>query len=658
MNGPRGGPTNLATDSAMVAVQAEAFHGDVIYQVGVVPSPLETFEVGLRSLRGGMAPQAREHIRDAVVNGYVNGRSCFYLLLALLSGRTPQQVPPEELTMLHSVRDAIKDGDEWADAIRLIDDLMTSQDPLDIEQELKELAPIQRDDILQHLEMFLHSSVKDDLWARAFDAARNDRCKGDRLDRAWKFFQPRPIGARVRPTRPVTIELGTRIGATATTALALGSVGFVGVAAWQHTWSATVPALLAFAVGCYASVRSGVEWRFRKERRQAKDREYLGRSIATARGGGFAAKIDQQFNRYFALYTPRGADKARWIAETAGVRRALHDEVITIYRESTVNAERVAWLVRYLVSDVARRWQAGTLWDYRNELRVPVSMKAICVLGAVAAALGGILLAWNGAHVRPLTVPMAALVALAAVWLAARGWLRIAVEHRRHAADDAEGKHLLANRQAALDRWKCKLADRPDDLEMAHWLECDRKALMEEAMRLYKLKRQDVLAHAFIEAPATPSYKRARVRKGPWRYSRYKILTFLLTKDGVRQLTVDLDFEQATFHNRERTNYRYDAFTSVQVAEANGGQITFKLTLTNGAPISVKVTDPPSEFTEDEDPRSASPATLDTAGLGNALHVLEGVAAEGKEWINFERQREQAPLADLSEAIDAIFTSN
>ncbi|WP_336216675.1 hypothetical protein [Nonomuraea sp. LPB2021202275-12-8] len=662
MNDARTGPANLAADSSNVGVQAEAIHGPVnVYQVAAAPSPEETFEAGLNSLHAGMAPEARKHIREAVVlRNYVNGRSCFYLLLALLSGRTLQQVPPGEIAMLRCVRGAIKDDDEWADAIKLVDHLLTSRaaegGAADIEPELQKLTDEQRNDILQHMEMFLDSSAEDALWTRAFDAARNDRYAKDRQKRAWKFFQPEPIGARVRSADPVVIGVGTWSGATAITALALATGGFIAAAAWQHTGSAAVSALLALAAGCYASVRSGVEWRCRKERCQAKDREYLRRPVTT-RGDGFASKIDRQFNHYFSLYTPPDADRAGWLSETAGVRRALRDEVVTIYRESTVNAKRVAWLTRYLVADVARRWQAGKLWDYRKELRVPRLVKAMCVLAAIAAAAAGAFLVWSGAHVRPFVLSPVALVAVASIWFAARLWLRIAAAYKRHSADMAENKGLLADRQAAFDRWKRKLADRPDDLEMARWLECDRKALMEQAMGLYRLKRQDVLAHAFIEAPATPFYDRARIQDGPWRYSKYKILLFLLTKDGVRQLTMRLDFQKVTFPIRARTNYRYDAFTSVQVAETDNGENVFVLTLTNGDPIKVKVTDPPTDVTEteDKDPQGASQVTLGTAGIWNALHVLEGVAAEGKQWIAFERQREKVPLAEVSKAVNAVF---
>ncbi|MFG1947765.1 hypothetical protein [Nonomuraea sp. NPDC048826] len=551
MNDSSSGTTNVAQDSANVAVQAEAIHGPVnVYQVAAARSAEEIFQAGLNCLRAGMAPEARENLREAVVvRNYVNGRSCFYLLLALLSGRTLQQLPPNEIDMLRCVRGTVKDDDAWADAIKLVDHLLTSRPQesrvVGLEQEFQKLTDEQRNDLLQHMEMFLDSSAEDALWASAFEAARHDRYALNRLGRAWKFFQPEPIGARVRPTDPVLVGPGAWTGAMATTALALVTVGFLGATAWQHNETVALFALLTLTASCYVSVRSGVEWRWMKERRQAKD----------------------------------------------------------------------------------------------------------------AAIVAGGFLVWSAAHVRPLFVSLAAIVALASVWSTARLWLRIAAEYRRHSADKREKERLLAGRRAAFDRWKRKLDDRPDDLEMARWLECDRKVLMEQAMDLYRLKRQDVLAHAFIEAPATPFYDRARIENGPWRYSKYKILLFLLTKDGVRQLTQHLDFREATARSRARINYRYDAFTSVQVAETDNGENAFELTLTNGDPIKVKVTDPPTDVTEteDRDPQNASQLTLGTAGLGNALHVLEGVAAEGKAWIALERQREKVPQAEVSRAVNAMF---
>ncbi|WP_436759051.1 hypothetical protein [Streptosporangium sp. V21-05] len=657
--------TNIAEDSATVGVQAETIHGDVnVYQVPPHASPQEKFEVGVRYLHGGMPTKAREYIGEAVVDGYVTSRSCFYLLLALLSGRTLQQVPKEDLSPLLFVQGKVVGGadDRWSRAIKVINRLLVSLEKGDvdspaIDEELRGLDISQRDEILRNLEMFLNGPVQDGLWARAFDSARKDRCEGRRLQRVWKFFQPEPIPARVRWPRPAVTTTGAWIRSITTTILSLASACFIGALSWQHAWSSAAPALLLFVTGCYTWARSGVEWRFRIERRQAKDKEYLavGQRPTSTSQHGFANKIDRQFNDYFARYVPRSTDRTEWLARTAGVRQTLRDEVVDLYRESRIDAKRVAWLTRYLVSDVKTRWQAGTLWEYRDQLRVPTSTKALFILGAAALAVGGAITIWGGLHVRPFSVAAATVVALGSGRIAVGDWLRIIMEHKRFAVEQEEAKQLLADRESAFQRWTRKLADKPGDLEMAHWLDCDRKALMEEAMRHYKLAPRDVIAHAFIEAPAT-YYKRARVRKGPWRYSRYKLLIFLLTVDGVRQITVDLDFEKAAFHDRGRINYRYDAVAAVQVTEADDGHRTFELTLVNGHPIKVEVTGPPPDIVEPgEDTRTVSQVTLDAAGLGNTLHILEGVAAEGKEWINHERQREQDGLANLANAAHGIF---
>ena len=53
----------------------------------------------------------------------------------------------------------------------------------------------------------------------------------------------------------------------------------------------------------------------------------------------------------------------------------------------------------------------------------------------------------------------------------------------------------------------------------------------------------------------------------------------------------------------------------------------------NGDPISVIVTDlDPEDIQQGEDEDSLSEAALDAANVANTLHVLEGIAAEGKGW--------------------------
>ncbi|MGH3741017.1 MAG: hypothetical protein ACRDT1_06760, partial [Micromonosporaceae bacterium] len=201
------------------------------------------------------------------------------------------------------------------------------------------------------------------------------------------------------------------------------------------------------------------------------------------------------------------------------------------------------------------------------------------------------------------------------------------------------------DRWDAYQRWERRLlATRPSEEDMERWLDCDRKLLLDRAMRHYKLAWRDVIAHGFLQTPASP-YQRARMQRGPLRYSRYELRLFLITADGVREFTTQLNFEHATWHGERRANYRFDAVASIHVTKRDLQQ-TFELTLVNGRPIEVPVTDSDiGQLEPGEDPKTLTEVTLDAAGLGYTLHILEGMAAEGKQWIDRGRQNNRG-LAD------------
>ncbi|WP_157244584.1 hypothetical protein [Nonomuraea typhae] len=646
---------NVAEDTATVGVQAETVHGDVtVYQIPADPTPEERFAGGVHRLLGGMADEAREPIKQAVADGYVTGRSCFYLILALLSGRTVQQLSKDDLHLLHDVRGKLTEPpSRWTDAIRVVNRILLAlekdADADAVEDELKVLDADLREEVQRHLEIFLNGPVQAKIWARVFDAAKEERLANERLERAWKFFHADPAPPRVRRARPVTITVGAWVLTVASTVLAAGTLAYLAALAWQKA----IPALLLCAAGAWVFGRHAAIWRFRAQRRWATDRAY---DPARSRPApivdrSFVRKLDHQLRRYFRRYLPVGAERERWLAETAGIRQALRDEVAELYREDRIPADRVIWLIRHLVCDVRDRWERGTLWAYREQLRIPFSVKARCVLGAAALATGAGMLAWNAIQVNPFAAVLGLILGAAGGWFSGFGWVGFAVERRRHRADKEVADRQRADRQRDFERWTAKLAGKPADQEMAHWLECDRKALMEKAMRHYKLEAKDIITHAFIEAPAFPC-KRASVPDGPWRYSRYTLLVFLLTADGVRQMSAVLDFEKAGFHGQRRDNYRYDQVGAVHVSQADDGYLTFELTLVNGKEITLEISgpDPDADEPEEEDERTVNQVTLDTAGLGNTLHVLEGIAAEGKEWIAQERRREERRLPLLADA--------
>ncbi|GAB1824404.1 hypothetical protein [Herbidospora sp. RD11066] len=645
--------SNYAEDSAIVGIQAGTVHIDKYYELPPNPTLEDRFELGLNYLRGGSAENARAVICAAVLDGYVTSRSCFYLLLVLLSGRTLQQVPEEELEILHRARKDLTGHpeDQWTQGIKAIGTVVTSLQKkgfdAQAEADLGALPPEQRDEILRNLEIFLSGPTLEAFWTRSFEAAEKDRFGGNRKERTWKFFHPMPAGPRARPVRPMMITAGDRLGLTAASGFTALGLGYLVIVSWQHTWSSTLFAVALLTGGAHVCARLAPVWNFRVIRLRLKDEEWSSpaQDEADDRRRGFAGEIDRQFKHYFGRYVPENTDRDAWLAATKGIRQHLRDEVVEVYREERIEAKKVAWLTRHLVHDVKTNWEKGTHRAYRTELHVPARMKVTCVLAVTVMSVGVALVGWNALHLRPVSViALTALLALVARF-AVPAWLRITCERLRHAADEAEHAEKKARRTDALERWRAKLIDRPNDVDMAAWLDCDRKILMADAMRHYKLAASDIVALAFIEGHAE-DYDRASFRKGPWRYSRYEVLVFLLTNDGVRQMKAELDFPKATFHNRSRINFRYDAVASVSATAADDGDKEFELTLMTGRTIKVAVTGQ-SPQTGDGAP-SMSQITLDTAGLGNTLHVLEGIAAEGKQWIQNERRRGKIKLDDLT----------
>jgi hypothetical protein len=651
---------NTADGSASVGVQADTVHGGVhFYQVSDSDTAEHKFAVGVRYLRAGVASEARKLIGRAVFDGFENNESYFYLTLATVSGRTLQHLSSEDLDVLRRARRWVVDQPEdgWTRALRVINRLLESLPTVgdgDMDVIVKEfdcLGDEQREEVLRNLEVFLAGPHQDWTWERAFEAARRERCADDRLNRVWKFFQPRPAGPRVLWPQPVRVPTLVWVRTIAVTVVAVVPAFLLVGWAWRHSWPTAAGALLVVMGAGYLCGRSGVRRRHLRQRLRRKERQFSPGNTRKAAAGRhrFAAAVDKQFRDYFRRYVPDGMNREDWFTLTAGIRQTLRDEVVEAYRERSIDAKRVAWLTRFLASEVKRKWQNDTLLSYRHELRVPLVTQAAFFLSSGAAVAAACSLLWAALQQSPFAATAAAVVALMLGVPTVRGWVRLALDYKRFAADYSEAQQRFAERDAAYERWLRKLRSRPDDDEMARWLDCDHKALVEEAMRHYKLAPHDVIAHAFIEAPAASS-KRARVPKGPWRYSRYRLMIFLLTVDGVRQMTVNLDFEKARFADRERSNYRYDAVAAVHVIDADSVK-TLELTLVNSHSIKTPITGaPPQSLEPGEDPRTITQVSLDAAGLYNTLHVLEGIAAEGKEWITYERERERDGLAKLVHA--------
>jgi hypothetical protein len=653
MTTPDETPDNVAKDSSTVGVQAHAVLGNVtIYQLPERATAEQKYQLGVNFLDGGMPGKAHDCIADAIAEGYETNAVVFYRLLALMSGRTIRQFSEEEKSTLSAIRRQELPGpcDEWADGVRVIFRLLDSADAPDADGQLAikkfdELGQLQKGRILRHLELFLAGNLEDLLWERELKRVRDEQMAADRKDRVWMFFQAIPAEPRVRPVAPRDTPLGWWLLAIVAAPVFVTAVGAIG---WEllirGTGWAAAAYFLSVAGGCLCAV-TGLRWRSATERRDAREKVFRARWPKVPGSPDdkdrFARQVDELFSDYFRRYVPDSTRRDHWLAETAGIRRYLSDELIAAYENRGVSAEEVRWLIRHRVAQVKRLWGRDGLAGYRLQFRPGPAVKKGFAVGLMALALGGFVALGNAALTAPLiALPATAMATLSGVGAVA-SWLRILLERRRYAADMKENAQLLKDGQEAYERWSKKLEPRPKDWEVAAWLDCDRKILIDRAMRQYGLSPSRVITHAVLEAPAKGYRKRARVLNGPWRYMRYHLLVFLLTDDGVRQVSADLALAEGTFHDWERTNYRFDAVAAVRVLQPDNYERIFQLGLVNGRNITIRVTpgEDEEQLQQGEDAEALNRAAMEAAGLTNTLNFLEGVAAEGKRWLQDEIRR-------------------
>jgi hypothetical protein len=646
MSYPQANVFNLADGSATVGAQAQVVHGGVhTYFIRPGATAKEKYEVGVNYLNGRAPSLALPLIRQAIAEGHDTSEVRFHWLLALLSGRTSRQLSSEDTDQLDALErhSVVYQLDPWSDGIRAVLRLLNSlrssgTDPAPFIDALDHLHPAQKKLVLQHITVFLRGPQGDQMWRRDIEAAEAGRYAKHRDKRVTFFFHPWPAKARAKQPGPAVVPSADRAKAFAASVIFVLTLLDVGGELVLH---ASITGILGFLVGCGGAclaATSWIEFRWRAQRREEARRLFVPAPRTAAPAGGFASRVDQRFNYYSWKYAPDKENRSSWLSPTEGIRNQLRDEIVEIYREERVKAERLNWLIRYEVGQLARRWKEGTLYSAPDdEFHVkPVALWA----GMAATALGGLLVVATLLGADPVGGFIALAILAVSGYQAIHRWTGIALELRRAAAEKAASERKYSEREAAYEAWREKLrAIRPTDLEMAEWLECDKKVILKRALRHYGLNRSDVVSYAFLETPTTP-YDRASVRNGPWRYTRYKIIVFLLTADGIRQVAYELNTRGGDIEQRDWRSYRYDALASIEASVAKDGhRQEFKLHLVNGQVIPFRVSEPITEWNPDDgNAEAVSSATEDATGLRNTLRILEGVAADGKGWIARETQ--------------------
>ncbi|MBO0653738.1 hypothetical protein J1792_13390 [Streptomyces triculaminicus] len=637
---------NSAAYDSTVGIQAETVHNSNVYFVHPDASPQEKYKVGVRFLEDGIPSRARDMISDAIAHGHDNAEVRFHWVLAMLSARAYHDLSTEELQRLHHASGLVRtyaEG-EWKDALRVAFELLAMVSTADGEtgrvlERLRALSPRQRDAILHHLDLVLTGGLKDSLWAENRERAETARFGNDRVQRVWAYFEPDPIGPRALPPRPST-------GAAAQAALPVRAGLFVVVTAvlWilalvADPAAAVIELLVALGAGLTAA-HFGRRWWYQEHQLKAKNREshipHTGDPAST--GDGFTNRVRHSFDHYFSTRVPHGFAPHEWLGRTVHIRNSLVAEIALLYRESRISVDRVNWLIRYLAEDARDRHNKGTLFDHRHQNQTLAVVKALCVvalitLGITTLVLLGTVASGAGASQMLLAI----LAVVGAVWsgrAAASSWLEARGEEHRLAEESQEYQERLTARQVAYQNWKSFLdTTRPSELEMETWLTCDKTLFVDEALRHYQLTWRDLITHTILMTPTRP-YKRGRVKGGPWRYSRYSFRLFLVTQDGVREISTEFDFTDAKRGNEQRSNYRFDALSSVQVTERTHIGYDLELVLTNGPARNIRVKDADThQLAPDENAQEIAEINLNAAGFIHTFRLLEGIAAEGKGWI-------------------------
>ncbi|MGW5235099.1 hypothetical protein ACWEQU_23055 [Streptomyces nodosus] len=650
MNHNDGAAYSSAAYNSTIGIQAETVHDSNVYFVHPDATPQEKYRVGVRLLEDGVPSRAREMITDAIAHGHDGTEVRFHWVLAMLSARTHHDLTIEDFGRLRQASRLVRNyaEDAWKEALRVTFDLLavlstSGSETGPVLKQLQDLPLRQHDAILRHLDVMLAGGLKDDLWAETLGRAKAERFDNDRVQRVWAYFAPAPIGARAVPPRPSTAAAAKAALPVRAVLFAISGTVLWALALTAEPAQAIVELSVALGAGLTAA-RSGVRWPgFTTGARVSHPR-----NPALAEDG-FTKRVRHSFDHYFSVRRPHGFTSDAWLAHTVQIRSSLAAEIADLYRESRIGVERVDWLIRYLAEDARHRHTSGTLFDQRLKDQIPVRTKALTV--AALVVLGVATLAAFGTAVSSAAQPRslwAFLAVLGAGWsghATASRWLEVRREERRLNRETQEYQEQLTARQIAYQRWKSFLDEtRPSELEMETWLTCDKTFFVDEALRHHRLTWRDLITHTILVAPG-PSYKRGRVRGGPWRYSHYVFRLFLFTQDGIREISSEFNFYDATRRDEQRSNYRFDALTSVQVTENADVGYDLELVLANGPARKIRIKDADAhQLAPTENSQEISEINLSAAGSAHTFRLLEGIAADGKSWIERHGPDSLAPF--------------
>jgi hypothetical protein len=665
-----GSQTNHFGDNTVIGAQGEniTVHGGIHF--GHEPTAEDLYNEGVSNLMRGAAKEARTLIWQAMMRKHQPNEAMFYWLLAMLSGRALKDFSPQEVRQFQEMRPryAMVTGDRWAPGVRILSQLLdlaipelAADDPFvlpadlpTLQEELNNLAPDQQDLIRPHLELFLSGPTLDALWEEEFQRATEHRRKGRRSDRVWMYYQPVPKQvAFPDPLESQALPADRRRMYVSGTLFAI-AFGFFGA---ELLWHSAIGGLLAFVValaGGLVATEADLRQRCANLRHRLEQTGSL-TSVPVGDDKELASRVKQLFNRYIDKYEPNTEHRKSFKSSFAERLVAERSEITCMCHLGGASADEVRWLIRHRSCQLLQLWRKdASLHQQQMHRPRPLTVLAravgltltLCCIYAVVEL-----------RAYPLTDAAGTVAVLLGAILARHCWLPVALEKERFRAESERRNRRQADIEEAFTQWSQRLEDRPSDQEMGAWLAADRAVLLNTALRHFDLARSRLIVHAFLEERA-PWSRTGHSEDGQIYAEKYKILVFLLVDEGLRMVRASLDFSTGSFDIHERRDFRYDSIVAMRVTPTRWGREDFELQLTSGDPITLvaRGTGPVTARPPDSTNTADREAPLKAASTADTLHLLEGIAAEGPNWLkertwNQDRppsvNRRQAPTSGL-----------
>jgi hypothetical protein len=603
-------------DRSRIDTEIAYVHNYNEYKMDSAASPAERFTQALKLLAGKMPREAEKIIGEVVRDGHRSNEVAYYWALSVLSGRFFDDLSQEQFATLNKCSALVNTNgwDGWLRALRVVTQFVgclmyeVREGRLDragltqVFQAYDALDDKRREEIRRHLDLMMTGALQDRMETRYAKEVETRRFDGEREKHAWKFFEPDPC-------EPVLVQLPEqRMSGLGRAAALTGLIMAGGTQLATFCFIVTAQPLLALLLlaglsgGGWLIITRGRSWLVRQGQ-LAADAGRHGDVMSSRRYSlpppeaedytddykpGEDDEEDAQHRREqrhlrihrslaelwvdirFGEHDPNGANnRKRWREETRGLRAALAGHIRRHYVRPDQGLGEVDWLIRWHAGRAKTRWEQDMLRQHRDNLRQgSLSDGALFAVGILAAAAGLISGVVGGFEVGRGTEALLVLVTVAGAALIYGSGTdsHYVLRDLRH-AETAVAAAEHAEELQAFQEWRDKLDGRPDDEQIARWLDYDKFFIKSLAMKAGNLVNRNLVTHAVLTEDRWPC-RSARVLYGPPRYSHYRVTVFLLTEGGVLQVRTDLDFSTGQVSNMDSTSFPYDKIAWAKVAEA------------------------------------------------------------------------------------------